>query len=215
MLLTLTVTVDEPVALPTWVTALMVAVVLEVTCGAVNPPAALMTPILLLQLTALVAEPLAKAVHWLLCRDWMAAGVHDTVMVVTGPTVTVALPFFVGSWTEVAVMVTVALPFTDWAVKTPLPSIVPALEPQETAVLRVPLPVTVAVHWLVCPDCNVVGLQVTLTPVMEELLLEPPPQAGIPKIAANVRISARKRKPAPREPQEPSVMIVSDYLNGK
>ena len=88
---------------------MIVAWVLDVTVGAVKPPDAEMTPIVLLQFTALVAEPLAKALHWLLCRDWMAAGVQVTVMVVSGVTVTVALAFMVEVCTEVAVMVTVSV----------------------------------------------------------------------------------------------------------
>jgi hypothetical protein len=69
VLLTLIVTVVEPMALPTCVTALIVATVLEDTVGAVYPPDADMTPRLVLQFTALVADPFAKAVHWLFCRD--------------------------------------------------------------------------------------------------------------------------------------------------
>jgi hypothetical protein len=65
VLLTLIVIVDDPVALPTWVTALIVAAVVEVTTGAVYPPEAEITPRLVLQFTALVAVPFAKAVHWL------------------------------------------------------------------------------------------------------------------------------------------------------
>ena len=71
-----------------------------------------MAPMEVLQLTALVGEPLAKALHWLVCRDWIAVGVQDTVIAVSGVTVTVAVAFTVVSCTEVAVMVTVALVVT-------------------------------------------------------------------------------------------------------
>jgi hypothetical protein len=44
------------------------------------------------------------------------------------------------------VIVTVVLLLTACAVKAPFWVTVPALDPQETAVLNVPVPVTVAVH---------------------------------------------------------------------
>lgn len=153
---------------------------------------------LLLQFTALVGVPLAKALHWLFWRDWMIVGVQVTVMVVTGATAMVALAFLVVSWIEVAVIVTEAAALTDCAVNTPLASMVPALVPQETAVLKLPVPVTVAVHWLVWPDCTAVGVQVIDTAVMEELPDPPPPQAAIPKRTNNVRMRTRMRKPSPR-----------------
>jgi len=112
-----------------------VACVLEVTVGAVNPPDGETRPMVAVQFTALVAVPLAKALHWLFCRDWMAVGVQLTVIAISGVTVTVALAFFVVSWIEVAVMVTVVLVFTACAVNTPLTSMLPALAPHETPVL--------------------------------------------------------------------------------
>jgi hypothetical protein len=68
------------------------------------------------------------------------------VIALSGVTVTVALPVLVVSCTDVAVMVTIVLVFTDCPVNTPFWSTVPALVPHETALLKVPLPVTVAVH---------------------------------------------------------------------
>lgn len=65
---TFTVTDDVPVTLDTCVTAVMMAWVLAVTCGAVNNPAAEMLPILLLQFTVVVVLPFAVATHWLFCR---------------------------------------------------------------------------------------------------------------------------------------------------
>jgi hypothetical protein len=62
------------------------------------------------------------------------------------------VPVFVLSWTEAALIETVVLAVTAGAVKTPFASIVPLLDPHETTVLNVPVPVTVAVHWLVWPD---------------------------------------------------------------
>jgi hypothetical protein len=77
------------------VTAVIVATVLEVTTGAVYPPEAEMAPMLAVQFTALVAVPLAKAVHVLFPRDWIVLGEQLTVIAVSGVTVTVALPVFV------------------------------------------------------------------------------------------------------------------------
>jgi hypothetical protein len=118
-------------------------------------------------------------------------------MAVSGVTVTVALPVLVESWTDVAVIVTLVLVLTACPVKTPFWVIVPTLVPHETALLKVPVPVTVAVHWLVCPDSRDVGAQLTLTAVIALLLEPPPPQAAIPKIASNARIRPRTRKLSP------------------
>src|SRR5271165_275124 len=199
VLFTLTVTMAFAVMPLTWVVAVTVACVAAVTCGAVNPPEAETTPIVLLQFTVVVGAPLAKALHWLFCRDWMMVGVQLTVIAETGVTVTVALAFLVESWIEVAVIVTMVATVTACAVNTPLASMLPALAPQETAVLKlVPVPVTVAVHWLVWPDTTVAGLQVMVTAVMAVLLEPLPPQAAIPKRANNARIRTRTRKPSPR-----------------
>ena len=79
----------------------------------------------------------------------MAAGEHATVMAVTGVTVMLAVPTWVESWIEAALIETLVLAVTACAVNTPLTSMVPALAPQLTAVLKLPGPVTVAVHVLV------------------------------------------------------------------
>lgn len=194
---TLTVMVLDPLMLPVWVTAVTVATVLAVTVGALKFPAALMAPMEVLQFTAVVGEPLAKALHWLVWRDCTTVGEQLTVIADRGVTVTVAVAFMVESCTEVAVMLTEVLVVTDCAVKTPLASMTPALDPQYTAVLKlVPVPVTVAVQALVWPVCNEVGVQVTDTPVMAVLLELP--QAAIPISDKHPRIRARTRKPSPR-----------------
>jgi hypothetical protein len=156
-----------------------------------------MLPILLLQFTRIVFDPLATALHWLLCLGWIAVGEQLTVIAVTGVTVTEVVPVFVLSWTEAALIETVVLAVTAGAVKTPFASIVPLLEPQLTTVLNVPVPVTVAVHWLVWPDCTEVGVHETVTAVIVELL-EPPPHATIPRRAIKAKIRARVRKPSPQ-----------------
>ena len=137
------------------------------------------------------------------------------MIAVTGVTVTVALPVFVVSWIDVAVIVTGVPTFTDCAVKTPFWSTVPALVPHDTALLKMPVPVTVAVHWLVCPDCTEVGVQLMLTAVIA-LLLEPPPlQAAIPKIANNARIRPRMRKPSPKRLPRNTLPTVNEYRRAK
>lgn len=173
-----------------------------------------MAPMEALQLTALVGEPLARALHWLVWRDWMALGVQLTVIEVSGVTVTVALPVMVVVSTDVAVMVTLVLPVTAWAAKTPFWSMRPALEPQETAVLKlVPVPLTVAVHELVWPDCSEVGLQATVTAVTV-VLLEPPPQAAIPKSAMTASIRPKARKTSPRS-SVAAFLTVNEYGSTK
>jgi hypothetical protein len=67
-----------------------------------------------------------------------------TLLVVELPTVTVNVPDWVGSHCEVAVMVTDV--GNDGAVNKPAVEICPALALQETAGLKLPWPVTVAVH---------------------------------------------------------------------
>jgi hypothetical protein len=158
-----------------------------------------MVPISLLQFTRIVLDPLADAMHWLLCRGWIAVGEQVTVMAETGVTVTVAVPTFVLSWMEAALIETVVLEVTAGAEKTPLTSTVPVLDPHETPVLKLPVPVTVAVHWLVWPDSMEVGAHDTVTAVMVELLEPPPPlQAIIPRRANKAKIGARVRKPIPQ-----------------
>jgi hypothetical protein len=92
-----------------------------------------------------------------------------------------AVPDFELSCVEVAVMVTVVFEVTVGAVKSPDDEMVPWLALHVTAELKLPVPATDEVHWLVCPDCTVVGEQVTVTDVIVELELlpPPPPQAGI------------------------------------
>jgi hypothetical protein len=79
----------------------------------------------------------------------------------------------------------------------PLVSMLPALAPQVTVVVKVPVPVTVELHELVWPDCKVVGVHATVTDAMVEELEPPPPQAAIPRSDDKATIRARVRKPFP------------------
>lgn len=125
-------------------------------------------------------------------------GEQVTVIAETGVTVRDAFPTLVESCTDDALIATVVLVFTAWAVNKPLTSIVPAEAPHDTAVLKLPVPVTVTVHELVWPDCREVGVHETVTAVMVELLELPPPQAMIPSRENKARIRARARKPFPQ-----------------
>jgi hypothetical protein len=93
------------------------------------------------------------------------------------PTVTVAVPETLVFWVEVAVTVTVEV--VVGAVSTPAEVMVPALELHVTEVLKLPVPFTVAVHWLVPPGVTVEGEQLTVTDVTVEEELPLPPQAAI------------------------------------
>jgi hypothetical protein len=102
-------------------------------------------------------------------------GEQDTVTaVIVGPggvTVMTMVPVFDVSWVEVAVTVTVVGVVTAGGVNRPAVLIVPAVVFQVTLLLKLPVPVTVATHWEVVPDCKFVSEQLTTTAVM---VPEPP-----------------------------------------
>jgi hypothetical protein len=76
--------------------------------------------------------------------------------------------------------VTEVIVVTEGAVNKPAEEIVPALALHETPVLKLPVPFTVAEHWLVPPELTVVGEQLTATDVIVEPEDPPlPPQAAI------------------------------------
>jgi hypothetical protein len=66
-----------------------------------------------------------------------------------GLIVTDAVPDTPEFWTEVAVTVSTRLVLTTGAVSTPEAEIEPALALQVTVETKLPVPVTVAEHWLV------------------------------------------------------------------
>jgi hypothetical protein len=106
----------------------------------------------------------------------------STLLTVVGFTVTMVLPDLLESCVDVAVIVTITTALVPGAVNTPEEVMDPALAVQLTTLLKFPVPVTVATHWLVCVGVNVVGLQVTVTAVMDDPLLLlpfPPPQAAM------------------------------------
>jgi len=96
-------------------------------------------------------------------------------------TVTLAVPATLVFCVEVAVTVTEVMAVTEGAVNKPLEEIVPALAVHVTPELKLPVPPTVAEHWLVPPELTVVGTQLTLTEVTEDDDDPPPlpPQAAI------------------------------------
>jgi hypothetical protein len=80
------------------------------------------------------------------------------------------------------VIVTEVVEDTVGAVNRPEDDICPALALHVTVELKLPVPVTVAEHWLVWPDVTVEGEHDTVTDVTVDVLPPPPllpPQAAI------------------------------------
>jgi hypothetical protein len=79
-----------------------------------------------------------------------------------------------------AVTVIDSMVVTCGALSNPEEEMDPAVVLQVTVVLKLPVPLTFAEHWLVPPDVMVGGKQLTLTPVMLEAVDPPPfpPQAA-------------------------------------
>ena len=100
-------------------------------------------------------------------------GPASTVMGVafTGLTVTVVVAILEVSCVEAPVMVNVVGDKTTGAVKTPLEAMEPPFAVQVTVVSKVPVPVTVALHWFCWSDWMGDGKQFTLTPVIVDLVL--------------------------------------------
>ncbi len=96
---------------------------------------------------------------------------------------------------EVAVTVTSNVASTVGAVYKPEEEIDPALPVgaltlQVTEVLKLPVPFTVAEHWLVPPEVTVEGEQLTLTEVMVGIF-DPPP---LPQAASHRTLSTASDK---------------------
>lgn len=88
------------------------------------------------------------------------------LVVCAGFTVTVVAPDCVVSCTDVAVIPTGVLVETTGAVKSPDVEIEPRVALHVTALLKLPVPVTVAEHWLVWLDWIVEGEHITVTEVI-------------------------------------------------
>jgi hypothetical protein len=97
--------------------------------------------------------PMTAAEHWPVWPDCTVVGEHVTVtdaIVPAGFTVTVVVPDFVPSWVEVAVIVTGSdTSPAPGAMNKPDAEIEPTLAAHVTPVLKLPVPVTEAEHWLV------------------------------------------------------------------
>jgi hypothetical protein len=104
-------------------------------------------------------------------------------------TVTLAVPDTLVFWVEVAVMVSDTVEVTVGAVSRPELLMVPALVVQVTFELKLPVPPTVAEHWLVPPEPTVEGVQLTLT---EVTVPEPPPLP--PQAANHITLPSKKNK---------------------
>jgi len=132
----------------------------------------------------------------------MEAGLQVAVTPVTLPavaTVMVVEPLFVVSCVEVAVIVTCVVKGTFDAVNSPAPGVIapPPLAVQETTELKLPVPETVAVHWLVWPETIAVGLQLAPTVKIVEVVVLLPPLL-LPHATKNVKQHAAAKSPKSR-----------------
>lgn len=158
-----TVNVVVPTFVGSWID-MAVTVALAAPDG-VNTPAAVTVPPVADHVTAVLKLPVPVrfALHVEVCVIRIALGAHVTVTAETldaVPTETVAVPDFVVSWTEVAVIV--ALPAAA-GVYTPPAVIVPLVADHVTALLKFPVPETAAVHAEVWLGKIETGLHVTVT----------------------------------------------------
>jgi hypothetical protein len=156
------------------------------------PPAVPLTD----HVTPLEYEPVPAtvAVACVVCAvvivDGFSVTVTDVMVGAAAPTVTVALPDFVGSSTEVAVIV--AIPVVA-AVNNPVLDIVPMLDgltDHVTSPLKDPVPDTSTLAWAVCPVVIDAGLTVTVTAVTE-----PPPPVQLPHAPHPATSSAHTTAP--------------------
>jgi hypothetical protein len=121
--------------------ALIVTFVALLTAGAVNLPASVMVPELVVQCTLVLLVPVTAAVNCCPPLGGTVIEVGETATLTLEPVVvteTVALALFVLSATLVARTVTVVEVVTFGAVRVPVLEIVPALADQVTAVLLTP-----------------------------------------------------------------------------
>jgi hypothetical protein len=126
------------------------------------------------QVTAELKLPVPETVaeHWVVWPGWRLAAAQETVTdVIVGAVGAViaifAEPSFVGSSVEIAL--TLSEPdvgTVDGEVYRPEVETVPEAADQVTFELKVPVPETVAEHWLVCPAWRLVAAQETVTAVM-------------------------------------------------
>lgn len=134
----------------------------------------------------------------------MFVGLHVADTEFTNPAVATVMtvePVLVVACVDVAVIVTWVVKGTVVAVNNPdVALIVPLpLAVQVTVLLKLPVPETDAVHWVVCPAEIEVGLQLAPTRVMVEveLPLLPPPQATSVRTQHAAARIPRSRTPAP------------------
>src|SRR5579862_1920506 len=161
---TVTVEVADLVGSATLVTVTVIVVVL-VTDGAVKRPPVEMLPALAVQLAAVLLLPETVSVNCLVPPELTVAVVGEMETATDcagGCTVTVADADLVGSATLVTFTVIVVVLVTEGAVKRPVVETLPALAVQLTAVLV--LPVTVSVNCLVPAELTVA--------VVGEILIE-------------------------------------------
>ena len=147
----------------------------------------------------------------------MEAGEQITVteVIVGGTfTVTVALPDFVESCVDVAVIIALPVPV---GVKTPAEVIVPPVAVQFTPELYAPVPVTVDVHVEVCVVRMDVGEQTTVTDVIvggRTTVTDAEPDL----VESSVDVAVIVAFPAPegvKTPTEEAVPPVADHVTAE
>lgn len=199
------------VAVPNFVVSCVeVAVIVAVPAPeGVNTPAALIVPPAADHVTAELKAPVPVtfAVHADVCVVRIVLGAHVTAtdeIVDAVPTETVAVPIFVVSCTEVAVIVALAVPA---GVNTPAAVIDPLVAVQVTALLKFPAPETVAVQAVVWFGRIEVGLQTTLTDeIVEESFTE---TRAVPELLVScVAVAVMVAVPAPDGVNNPAGVIV-------
>src|SRR5271157_4640593 len=122
-----------------------------------------------------------------------------------GSAMTVVEPDLVASCTDVAVTVIgVAEEIEPGGMSRPDADMVPTDADQLTAELKLPVPVTVAEHWLVWPNGIVAGVQVTRTELMVGAGSAPP---MLPPQLLMMSRPAERRITIPRIPS-------SSFVNG-
>jgi hypothetical protein len=104
------------------------------------------------------------------------------------------MPNLLVSWVDVAVTVTDVVVETVGAVSRPPVEIEPALADHVTVELKLPVPVKVAEHWLIPPDCTVDGVQLTVT----ELIVDPPLPLLPPQAAMSAKLPTTISSPTVR-----------------
>jgi hypothetical protein len=195
--------------------AVMLAV--PVPLGVNRPPEVMLPPVA----DHVTAElklpvPLTVAEQALVCEVVIDDGRHETVTEVmvdtAAETATFAEPDLVVSCVDLAVMVAVPVPL---GVNTPAEVMVPPVADHVTAVLKLPVPLTVAEHALVCAVVIDDGRHETVTEVMVDAAAETATLAEPDLVVSCVEVAVTVAVPVPlgvNTPPEDTVPPVADHV---